>query len=82
MTFKDPRADIDEEIGLHLQARIDHLVAQGLSPEAARAEYGVVLAPAGTAVDHDATKACRDALRAARGEDEAAIAHGDDGRER
>ena len=38
MTFKDPRADIDEEIRLHLQARIDHLVAQGLTPEAARSE--------------------------------------------
>jgi predicted permease len=38
MTFRDPRADIDEEIRLHLQARIDHLVAQGMSPDAARAE--------------------------------------------
>lgn len=32
------RQEIDAEIEAHLQARIDHLVARGLSPDAARAE--------------------------------------------
>ena len=40
---------------------------RAISVEAARAEYGVVLSPDGTAVDHDATKECRDAMRRARG---------------
>ncbi len=40
---------------------------RAISVEEARAEYGVVLAQSGTAVDHDATKACREALRQARG---------------
>jgi N-methylhydantoinase B len=38
-----------------------------VSLEAAAAEYGVVLTADGTAVDHDATKARREALRRARG---------------
>lgn len=38
-----------------------------VSPEAARTEYGVILQPTGIAVDHDATKACREAMREARG---------------
>jgi N-methylhydantoinase B len=38
-----------------------------ISAEAARADYGVVLLPAGAGVHHDATKAAREALRAARG---------------
>jgi len=38
-----------------------------VSVEAAAAEYGVVLSADGTAVDHDATKARREALRQARG---------------
>jgi N-methylhydantoinase B len=42
---------------------LDRLV----SVEAAAAEYGVVLAPDGASVDHDATKARREALRQARG---------------
>jgi N-methylhydantoinase B len=42
---------------------LDRLV----SVEAAAAEYGVVLFPDGAAVDHDATKARRDAMRQARG---------------
>ena len=33
---------------------------RAISVEAARAEYGVVLSPDGTAVDHDATKECRE----------------------
>jgi N-methylhydantoinase B len=40
---------------------------RAISVEAARAEYGVVLSPDGTAVDHGATKECRDAMRRARG---------------
>ena len=38
-----------------------------VSPEIAKADYGVVLLSSGTAVDHDATQACREALRRARG---------------
>jgi N-methylhydantoinase B len=38
-----------------------------VSVEAARAEYGVVLAQHGAGVDHDATKECREALRRERG---------------
>ncbi|MCI0546951.1 MAG: hydantoinase B/oxoprolinase family protein [Candidatus Rokubacteria bacterium] len=38
-----------------------------ISTETARGAYGVVLAAGGAAVDHDGTKACREALRAARG---------------
>ena len=38
-----------------------------VSIDAARSAYGVVLSPEGTAVDHDATKECREALRRARG---------------
>jgi hypothetical protein len=38
-----------------------------VSIDAARTAYGVVLTPGGTAVDHDATKECREALRRARG---------------
>jgi N-methylhydantoinase B len=38
-----------------------------VSADVARAEYGVVLAPGGLAVDHDATKASREARRRARG---------------
>jgi len=37
-TDQDARREIDEEIQAHLQARIEHLVARGASPEAARAE--------------------------------------------
>jgi predicted permease len=36
--FDDRRRDIDEELRLHLQARIDHLIAQGVTPELAREE--------------------------------------------
>lgn len=38
-----------------------------VSPEMAKACYGVVLLPCGTVVDDNATEACRDALRRARG---------------
>ena len=38
-----------------------------VSPEVAKADYGVVLLSSGTAVDSDATQACRQALRRARG---------------
>jgi N-methylhydantoinase B len=38
-----------------------------VSPEIAKTDYGVVLLPGGTAVDHKETKACRAALRRARG---------------
>jgi hypothetical protein len=38
-----------------------------VSVEQARTAYGVVLAPSGAAVDHDATKTCRDELRRAHG---------------
>ena len=38
-----------------------------ISEEAARTDYGVMLVSGGRGVDHDATKACRDAWRAARG---------------
>jgi N-methylhydantoinase B len=38
-----------------------------VSPERAKAEYGIVLLPCGTAVDYDATKVRRDALRRVRG---------------
>ena len=38
-----------------------------VSIDAARTAYGVVLSPEGTAVDHDATKECREALGRARG---------------
>jgi len=38
-----------------------------VSPEVAKADYGVVLLSSGTAVDSDATQACRAALRRARG---------------
>ena len=50
-----------------------------VSPEAARAEYGVVLLPGGAAVDHDATKACRETLRRARGPIERVFDRGADG---
>jgi N-methylhydantoinase B len=53
-----------------------------VSAEAARAEYGVVLLPDGAAVDHDATKACREAARAARGPIDWTYDRGADGRER
>jgi N-methylhydantoinase B len=49
----------------------DRVLADALdrvvSVEAARAEYGVVLSPDGTTVDHDATKECREAMRRVRG---------------
>jgi len=32
------RREIDEEIAAHLQARVDHLIARGMAPDAARAE--------------------------------------------
>jgi N-methylhydantoinase B len=38
-----------------------------VSLDSARRDYGVVLEAGGGAVDHDATKACREALRRARG---------------
>ena len=38
-----------------------------VSPEVAKADYGVVLLSSGTAMDYDATQACRAALRRARG---------------
>jgi N-methylhydantoinase B len=38
-----------------------------IAPEIAEIDYGVVLLPDGTAVDHERTKACRAALRHARG---------------
>ena len=38
-----------------------------VSVEVAAAEYGVILSADGAAVDHDATKARREALRQARG---------------
>lgn len=38
-----------------------------ISPEAARARYGVVLTPEGDAVDERATKECRESLRSQRG---------------
>jgi N-methylhydantoinase B len=38
-----------------------------ISPATAKADYGVVLLPCGTAVDAEATKACREVLRRARG---------------
>jgi N-methylhydantoinase B/oxoprolinase/acetone carboxylase alpha subunit len=57
---------------------LDRLV----SAEAARAEYGVVLAPDGRAVDHDGTKARREALSRARGPGEWTFDRGGDhGRE-
>ena len=34
----DPRADMREELEFHLDARVAHLVARGMTPEAARAE--------------------------------------------
>ena len=40
---------------------------QKVSPEIAKTDYGVVLLPGGTAVDHKETQACRAALRRARG---------------
>jgi N-methylhydantoinase B len=40
-----------------------------ISAEAAAEEYAVVLSPDGTAVDHDATKERREAIRRARGPD-------------
>jgi N-methylhydantoinase B len=38
-----------------------------VSTEAARTAYGVIVTPAGTAVDHEGTKSVREALRRARG---------------
>jgi N-methylhydantoinase B len=38
-----------------------------ISRESARADYGVALTPGDAAVDHEVTKMCRDAQRAARG---------------
>jgi N-methylhydantoinase B len=38
-----------------------------ISPERAKTDYGVILLPCGTGVDHEATKACRDTLRRTRG---------------
>lgn len=52
-----------------------------VSAEAARDAYGVVLTADGAAVDHDLTKARRDALRAARGPVEWIFDRGADGRE-
>jgi N-methylhydantoinase B len=51
-----------------------------ISREAARADYGVVLLLDG-GVDHDATKACRDALRAVRGPIDWTFDRGEAGRE-
>jgi predicted permease len=34
----DPAADVEDELSFHLQAKVDDLVAQGSSPEAARQE--------------------------------------------
>ncbi|HEX6966199.1 MAG TPA: ABC transporter permease, partial [Gemmatimonadaceae bacterium] len=34
----DPRADLDDELAFHVQARIDEYVAAGMTPEQARAE--------------------------------------------
>jgi len=34
----DPRADVDDELQFHLQAKTDDLIAQGLKPETARRE--------------------------------------------
>jgi N-methylhydantoinase B len=52
-----------------------------VSAAAAGEEYGVVLVDGGAAVDHDATKARRDALRAARGPVRWLFDRGEDGRE-
>ncbi|HEX5438799.1 MAG TPA: ABC transporter permease [Gemmatimonadaceae bacterium] len=34
----DPRADLDDELAFHVQARIDEYIATGMNPEQARAE--------------------------------------------
>ncbi|RPI57807.1 MAG: hypothetical protein EHM55_00525 [Acidobacteria bacterium] len=34
----DPAADVDDELRFHLDSKVDDLVAQGWSPEAARQE--------------------------------------------
>jgi len=52
-----------------------------VSSAAARAEYGVVLVPEATAVEHDTTKACREAMRQARGAIDWIFDRGPDGRE-
>lgn len=43
---RDVRADIDDELGFHFEARIDELTRQGMPPDAARAraiaEFGDV----------------------------------------
>lgn len=49
-----------------------------ISPEVAKTNYGVVLLANGTAMDHEATKACRVALRRARGPIEWVFDHGGD----
>jgi N-methylhydantoinase B len=51
-----------------------------ISPEIARAAYGVVLTPAGDLVDEIATKECREALRAERGAVTWTFDRGSDGR--
>lgn len=52
-----------------------------VSPEAAREAYGVVLTPAGDAVDELATKECREALRRQRGQIAWTFDRGVDGRD-
>jgi N-methylhydantoinase B len=52
-----------------------------ISAETARTDHGVVLLAGGTAVDHDATKTCREALRAARGPIDWTFDRGETGRE-
>jgi N-methylhydantoinase B len=52
-----------------------------VSAQSARADYGVALLVGGAAVDHDATKACREALRRARGPIHWTFDRGEAGRE-
>jgi N-methylhydantoinase B len=52
-----------------------------VSAQSARADYGVALLAGGAAVDHDATKACREALRRARGPIQWTFDRGEAGRE-
>jgi N-methylhydantoinase B len=49
------------------EAVLTDVLDRKISPETVKADYGVVLLPCGTAVDYEATKACRDALRRAHG---------------
>ena len=37
---RDVRADIDDEIGFHFEARIEELVARGVAPDKARRQAG------------------------------------------